>query len=113
MTLTDATRTALQTLIDHEERQCGSRNVAYENVAKRIKASPSWVRQWTSKYPGVSEPRLTLFESIRHAYVQMCVHIELEQQLEKQRITLLRSALHETDLGTSGVVRRPHHAVVS
>jgi hypothetical protein len=93
VTLTDATRSALGVLIDREERRLGSRDLAYEIVAKTVGSSSSWLKKFLSRHSEVKEPRITLFLNIRAAYEALCNRVEQEHRLEEARITALRKAL--------------------
>lgn len=100
-TVTDATRSALDILVDREERRIGSRDLAFENIAQLVGASSSWLKKFIGRSDEVKEPRLTLFLNIRAAYETMCNRVEQEQQAELANITLLK---REIDAVTSGFV---------
>jgi hypothetical protein len=99
--VTDATRSALGLLVDREERRVGSRDVAFENVARLIGTSSSWVKKFIGRSREVKEPRLTLFFNIRFAYENLCTRVEQEHQAELAKITLLKRGI---DAVTGGFV---------
>jgi len=94
--LSSATRTALGILLEKEEIRWGSKEVAYDQVARSIGASSSWLKKYLSPQSTVAHPRLDLFERIRVTYGKLCDRIEEENRLEEARITALKDHLNET-----------------
>jgi hypothetical protein len=113
MDLSDATKTALGILLDKEEIRWGSREVAYDQVARAIGASSSWLKKYLSPQSAVADPRLDLFDRIRVAYIKLCERIEQENRLEEARITALKDHLDETTESfmakVAALSRRPTH----
>ena len=91
--LTSTTRTAIGAMIDREEARVGSREVAYERVAKAINASHSWVKKFSRNDPDAAEPRMSLFLRIRIAYEDFCARVEQEHFNELIKIQNLRREL--------------------
>jgi hypothetical protein len=99
LALTDATRHALGHLLQKEQHRTGSREVAYETVAKKVGASSSWLKKFLSNHQEVKEPRITLFLSIRDAYRDLCNRVEQEHANELAKLAALRGQLNEVDQG--------------
>lgn len=99
LALTDATRSALGLLLQKEQHRTGSREVAYETVAKKVGASSSWLKKFLSGHSEVKEPRITLFLSIRDAYRDLCNRVEQEHANELAKLAALRGQLNEVDHG--------------
>lgn len=99
--ITDATRSALGLLVDREERRVGSRDVAFENIARLVGTSASWAKKFVGCSGEVKEPRMTLFLNIRAAYENLCNRVEQEHQAELAKITLLK---REIDAASEGFV---------
>lgn len=97
--LTDATRHALGHLLQKEQHRIGSREIAYETVAKKVGASSSWLKKFLSNHSEVKEPRITLFLSIRDAYRDLCNRVEQEHANELAKLAALRGQLNEVDQG--------------
>jgi hypothetical protein len=99
LALTDATRSALGLLLQKEQHRTGSRELAYETVAKKVGASSSWLKKFLSNHQEVKEPRITLFLSIRDAYRDLCNRVEQEHANELAKLAALRGQLNEVDQG--------------
>jgi len=99
LALTDATRSALGLLLQKEQHRTGSREIAYETVAKKVGASSSWLKKFLSNHQEVKEPRITLFLSIRDAYRDLCNRVEQEHANELAKLAALRGQLNEVDKG--------------
>jgi len=99
LALTDATRSALGHLLQKEQHRTGSREVAYETVAKKVGASSSWLKKFLSNHQEVKEPRITLFLSIRDAYRDLCNRVEQEHANELAKLAALRGQLNDVDKG--------------
>lgn len=97
--LTSTTRSALSLLVEREARRVGSRTVAYEIVAQTVGVSSSWIRKFLSRDDSVSEPRITLFENIRAAYLNLCERVEAENRLDELRLQPLRGELNAVTAG--------------
>ena len=97
--LNSTTKTALRALIEREAYQVGSRTVAFENVARKIGASSSWIRKFITYEDAVAEPRITLFENIRQAYNNICERIEADNRADEARWKALRGSLNEINSG--------------
>ena len=82
---TPTTKDVLRDLIEKETKRVGSRTVAFENVARTIGASSSWIRKFITYEDRVAEPRMTLFQNIAAYYANVCSRIEHEQQVERVR----------------------------
>lgn len=93
------TKTALRALIDRETHRVGSRTVAFENVARMVGASSSWIRKFLTYEDAVAEPRITLFENIRAAYNHICERIEADNRADEARWKALRGSLNEIGEG--------------
>lgn len=104
--LTSTTKLALRTLIERESIRVGSRTVAFENVARMIGASSSWIRKFLAYEDAVAEPRITLFENIRAAYNNICERIEADNRADEARWKALRGSLNEIN---SGFGSESHH----
>lgn len=102
--LTFATKSALKLLIERETRAVGSRTVAYENVAKIIGTSSSWIRKFITYDDKVAAPRVPLFQNIAAYYDSICTRVEQEQQKERDQIAKLRDELHAFDTGANRLV---------
>lgn len=94
------TRSALGAMVERESRRVGSRTVAYENVARMIGASSSWVKKFLADRGEVSEPRITLFENIRQAYNNICERIEADNRADEQRLRILRGQMNAVTEGS-------------
>jgi hypothetical protein len=93
-TLTDATRSALGLLIEREERRVGSRDLAFDVVARTVGTSASWLKKFLGRHTEVKEPRITLYLNIREAYENLCNRVEQEHRREEARITALRKQIN-------------------
>jgi len=102
--LTFATKSALKLLIEQEARRVGSRTVAYENVARTIGASPSWIRKFITYDDKVGALRVPLFQNITAYYDSICTRVEQEQQKERDQIAKLRDELHAFDTSANRLV---------
>ncbi len=100
-TLTSTTRMALEVLVGREQRRYG-RMVAYENVAKKVGTSSSWIRKFLAGSADVKEPRLTLFQNIRASYDNLCSRIEEENRADELRLMLIRENLNAATEGFAG-----------
>lgn len=100
--ITNATRSALGLMVEWEERRAGSRDVAYEVVARSVGSSSSWIKKFLSRHTEVKEPRITLFVNIREAYGIVCARVEQEQANELLKISKLKG---ELDAATQGFDR--------
>lgn len=96
------TKCALRTLIEKEAHRVGSKTVAFENVARKIGASSSWIRKYLTYEDAVAEPRMTLFNNIRKAYVGLCERIEAENRADEARLQAIRGILNEVDQSFGG-----------
>jgi hypothetical protein len=94
---TVATKNALNALIERESRRVGSRTVAFENVARMIGASSSWIRKFLTYEDAVAAPRMPLFENIRAAYNNICERIEADNRADEARLQALRGSLNAVD----------------
>lgn len=101
---TTTTKTALRALIEREAHRVGSRTVAFENVARMVGASSSWIRKFLTYEDAVAEPRISLFYNIREAYNTICERIEADNRADEARWQALRGSLNEIDpsLDTQG-----------
>ena len=97
--LSSTTKTALRALIEREAYRVGSRTVAFENVARMVGASSSWIRKFLTYEDAVAEPRITLFENIREAYNNICERIEADNRADEARWQALRGSLNEINSG--------------
>jgi len=108
--LSSTTKTALRFLIEKEARRVGSRTVAFENVARLVGASSSWIRKFLTYEDAVAEPRMTLFENIREAYNNICERIEADNRADEQRWQAIRGSLNEVSTGFSAESHRQNQA---
>lgn len=92
--LTSTTRSALGLLVELEQRRTGSRMTAYENIAKHIGSSPSWIRKFLAESEEVKEPRITLFQNIRVSYEKLCNRVEQENRDDERRLMLIKGDLN-------------------
>jgi hypothetical protein len=92
--LTSTTRSALGLLVEKEQRRTGSRMTAYDNIAKIIGTSPSWIRKFLAESQEVKEPRLTLFQNIRANYEKLCNRVEQENRDDERRLLLIKGDLN-------------------
>lgn len=103
---TATTKSALRTLVEKESTRCGSRTVAYENVARAIGASSSWIRKYLSYDNRVAEPRYAVFKNIAAFYEKICARVEQEQQKEREKLAALRVELNAFDQSFDRLVGR-------
>lgn len=101
LSITDATRSALFLLVKKEEHRVGSRDVAFENVARLVGTSSSWIKKFIGRSGEVKEPRMTLFLNIRFAYEALCNRVEQEHRNEIAKIRRLQG---EISAATDGFV---------
>lgn len=99
--LSSTTKTALRALIEREAYRVGSRTVAFENVARMVGASSSWIRKFLTYEDAVAEPRITLFENIREAYNNICERIEADNRADEQRWQDLKDKMNAVTEGFS------------
>jgi hypothetical protein len=92
--LTSTTRSALGLLVEKEQRRTGSRMTAYDNIAKIIGTSPSWIRKFLAESQEVKEPRLTLFQNIRASYEKLCNRVEQENRDDERRLMLIKGEMN-------------------
>lgn len=90
-TMTAATKSALRLLLEQEARRLGSKTLAYDEVARSIGASSSWIRKYLTYDDRVAEPRVSLFQSISKAYDNICRRVEQEQQIERAKRAAIRN----------------------
>ena len=103
---TATTKSALKALVEMEATRSGSRTVAYENVARAIGASSSWIRKYLTYDNRVAEPRYAVFKNIAAFYDKICARVEQEQQLERAKLDALRVELHAVDKSFDRLVGR-------
>jgi hypothetical protein len=92
--LTTSIRDALGELVDREQQRVGKRTTAYENVARAVGSSSSWIRKFLAESHEVKEPRITLFQNIRAAYDNLVERIELENRADEMRLLALKGQIH-------------------
>lgn len=97
--LTTATRSALRLMVESETHRLGSKMVAYEQVARTIGASSSWLRQYLANTGAVGEPRISLFQNIKTAYDKICERVEADNRAAELRLATLRGTLDEVTAG--------------
>lgn len=102
--ITNATRSALGLMVEWEERRAGSRDIAYEIVARSVGSSSSWIKKFLSRHAEVKEPRITLFVNIREAYGIVCNRVEQEQANELLKISKLKGELDAVTQGFDRLV---------
>lgn len=73
--LLDEARIKSAALVARESLHAGSKMRAYEAVARRIGASPSWVRHLIGRQDGVSLPAAVM-EDLRDSYARLCERVE-------------------------------------
>jgi hypothetical protein len=93
-TMTAATKSALRLLLEQEARRLGSKTLAYDEVARSIGASTSWIRKYLTYDDRVAEPRVSLFQSISKAYETICRRVEQEQQIERAKLAAIRNDIN-------------------
>lgn len=108
--LNSLTRNALTELVSKEEKRVGSRMLAYENIARAIGSSASWVRKFISNSEEVKEPRLTLFQNIRASYENLCSRVEEENRSDERRLMLIKGELNAATKGFDAESRREDQA---
>lgn len=108
--LNSLTRNALTELVSKEEKRVGSRMLAYENIARTIGSSASWVRKFISNSEEVKEPRLTLFQNIRASYENLCSRVEEENRSDERRLMLVKGELNAATKGFDAESRREDQA---
>jgi hypothetical protein len=101
---TPVTKDVLRDLIDKEAKRVGSRTVAFENVARTIGASSSWIRKFITYEDRVAEPRMTLFQNIAAYYAAVCSRIEHEQQVERDKSARLLGDLNAVNASLNRMV---------
>lgn len=104
--LSSTTKTALRALIEREAYRVGSRTVAFENVARMVGASSSWIRKFLTYEDAVAEPRITLFDNIRQAYNNICERIEADNRADEAHWREIRGRLNEVTSGFGAESRR-------
>lgn len=110
---TSATRNALASLVEREAYRVKSRTVAYENVARTIGVSPSWIRKFLARDEAVAEPRMTLFQNIRASYDNLCSRVEQEHQNELLKLAALKGELNAVDQGFVSLANRTSESEVA
>ena len=103
---TSTVKDVLRELIEKEDQRVGSKTVAFENVARKIGASSSWIRKFLTYEDKVAEPRLSLFQNIAVYYASVCSRIEHEQQAEREKSALLLGKLNAINSSFDRMVAR-------
>jgi hypothetical protein len=91
------TRNMASALVDREERRTGSRMVAYENVARTVGTTSTWLRIFISTN-GANEPRITLGFNIIEVYRRVCERVEQAGDRERQLKEEIDAALESAGL---------------
>src|SRR4051794_73932 len=78
------------------EPVCGSRMLAYEEIATAIGLSASWVRKFIT-VDGTPEPRWSVGCALRRYYEDVCDELDRKADLERDQITEIMGRLHEAD----------------
>ena len=107
---TPTTKDVLRDLIEKETNRVGSRTLAFENVARTIGASSSWIRKFLTYEDRVAEPRMTLFQNIAAYYESVCSRIEHEQQVERDKSARLLGKLNAINTSFDRMVERETQA---
>lgn len=107
---TPTTKDVLRDLIEKETKRVGSRTLAFENVARAIGASSSWIRKFLTYDDRVAEPRMTLFQNIAAYYANICSRIEHEQQVERDKSARLLGKLNAINTSFDRMVERETQA---
>jgi hypothetical protein len=112
--ITDLARSAAAELVAREERNTGSRMVAYENVASMVGASSAWIRKFIGRSPDV-RPDLIIglnllslhsgFD-IPKLYSRLCERVEKAAATECSRAAALRAENHAAIEGDLEMVAR-------
>jgi hypothetical protein len=97
--LISTTRSMASELVRREAYRSGSRTVAYDKVAQAVGVSSSWLRKFLADSGEAKEPRLTLFHNIRAAYDQLCLRVELENEMDALRMRALKRKSHAVTEG--------------
>lgn len=82
MNVAEVSRSATIALVRREQRNTGSRMVAYERVSQMIGMSSEWVRAFTAGR--LKEPGLTVGFNLMMIYRNVCERVE--QAAEQERI---------------------------
>ena len=91
--LTHATRLALGLLLAHEQRRCGKREVAFENVAELVGMSSSWLKKFVRDSGEVNTLYEPVFLKISNAYGELCARIEQENEADERRLLILKDQI--------------------
>ena len=102
----ERTRGQVVFLVEREERNTGSRMMAYENVAATIGKSASWVRAIFNGY-AEAVPDLVVGLNIVLLYDRVCSRVELEADRERAEAARLREQLHEAYPSIGELVEAP------
>jgi hypothetical protein len=95
----DITRAALSLLVAIERRHTGKKEVAYENVARLIGSSSSWVQKFIRDSGEVKPPCNPLFLRICVAYDQLCARVEQQNERDESRLRELKDKIDAVAAG--------------
>ena len=93
------TRAALRLLVAIERRHTGSLSLAYDDVARLIGSSSSWVQKFIRDTGEVRSPCPPLFLRIRSAYDQICERVEQENIRDEHRLRQLKDKIDAVAAG--------------
>lgn len=80
-------------LVERVERKTGSRMVAYDTVARKVGATPDWLRKFI-RGREVKAPDWTIgWNLIEHCYEMLCTRVEQELDEERSKIETLKREL--------------------
>ncbi len=91
------TRDMATALVDREERKTGSRMVAYENVARTVGTTSTWLRSFVSTN-GAKEPRVSVGFSIIQVYRRVCDRVEQAGDRERHLRESIDAALEDFEI---------------
>lgn len=95
------TRPLVSALVEHNRRETGSKMTAYERVARKIGASPVWVRKLLGRQPNV-DVAAHQYLNIVGLYRRLCARIEAKAEEERRKLDLLlghHHAIVQSNLG--------------
>lgn len=105
----DQARFCAVELVRRNERETGSRMVAYERVGSMIGASSGWLRKFIGRSPDV-RPDLIVGFNLLQIYDRVCTRVEQASENERSRAAALRAENHEAVTSAMELVARASRA---
>lgn len=91
----DHARPLAEKLVEFARRATGSRMAAYESVARKIGASPSWLRKFIGRQPNV-DLGAHQYLNVISLYRRLCERVEAEAENERRKLELILEQ-HDAD----------------